>query len=263
MMKNFFLLLFCIVNQLNLIAQQRVFQFEGNYQGDNVFIQNPLSDSIGNYCTISILVNETIISTGFDMSAYEIRLDTLKLKIGDPVKVSISHWSDCSPKIINSIINPRPTFEIRKITIDSLGVLKWATEKESGKLMYTIQQFIWNKWITIGEMGGIGKATLNEYEFKTLLHSGINKFRVKQSDGNGKNYLSKTIEIDTKTNSPKLKSNYFNKSIEFGFETRYEIFDAKGNLLKKGFSDKILTEEFKKGNYYLNFDNVQTEVIKR
>jgi len=254
---------FLILINLNVIAQKSVFQFEGTYKGDNVFIQNPLSDSLSDYCTISIEVNDTKILTGFEMSAYEIRLDTLKLKIDDPVLVSIYHWSDCTPKIINSLSNPRPTFEIRTISIDKTGLLKWTTQKENGKLTYTIQQFIWNKWITVGEMVGKGKMTLNEYDTTLILHSGINKFRVKQQDANGKNYLSKTVEVDSEIKPTKLKSFTFSKIIDFGILTHYEIYDSQGNLLKKGTAQTIDATDFKKGQYYLNFDNQQVEIYKR
>lgn len=244
-------------------AQKSVFEFEGIYQGDNVFIQNPLSDSVGNYCTISIQVNDQLILSGFDMSAYEIRLDTLHLKNGDPVNVKISHWSDCSPSIIHSMITPKPTFEIRKISIDSVGVLKWNTVKENEKLTYIIEQYLWNKWVRVGEVPGKGQPLLNEYETTVILHSGVNKFRVKQKDTHGKNYLSKIVEVDSGLKPIKLKSHYFDEQIDFGTQTHYEIYDAYGNVLKKGMGQIVDVKNLEEGSYYVNFDNQQTQMYKR
>lgn len=261
--KYIFSLLVFSLTTLFVQAQKTVFEFEGIYQGDNVFIQNPLSDSTGNYCTISIHVNDILIQTGFEMSAYEIRLDTLKLLIGDKVNVRISHWSDCSPKILTAMINPKPPFEIRKISIDSTGLLKWSTIKENGKLTYTIEQYLWNKWVRVGEVTGKGQPLLNEYESTVILHSGTNKFRVKQQDANGKNYLSKTVEVDSDLKPIKLKSHYFDDQIDFGTITHYQIYDSYGNMVKKG-TDKIVdVKNLEKGAYYVDFDNQQTQMVKR
>jgi hypothetical protein len=261
--KKFFFIFLLIQFSSGIYAQDHLFQFEGRYQGENVFIQNPLSDSSGKYCTKSITINQIKILSGFESSAYEIRLDTLNLKLGDTVMVSIYHQPDCKPKIINAMINPRPTYEVRKISIDTSGLLKWTTEMEKGSLTFTIEQFYWNKWISVGEMDGKGNEFLNEYEFTATFHSGKNKFRVKQTDGNGKNYLSKQVEIDSGIKPVKLKSNNFNKSIDFGRITRYEIYDAQGNLLKKGFEQIIDTSDLPKGMYYVNYDVEQAEMTKR
>lgn len=243
-------------------AQTSVFQFEGLYQGDNVFIQNPLSDSVGNYCTITIDVNKIKMLAGFDMSAYEIRLDTLNLKLGDPVNVSIFHWSDCKPRILTSIITPRPTYEIKEITIDSTGLLKWSTVKEDAKLTYIIEQFIWNKWISIGEVKGNGKPLLNDYEFKVPLHSGTNKFRVKQTNG-GKAIFSNHVSIQCNDEKARLLKHAVIDKIEFSRAVRFEIYDASGNKKGSGLADKVDVSDFPKGNYFLNYDNVTTEFIKQ
>ena len=264
MINRFYLLsiVFTLIT-FEIKAQKSVFEFEGTYQGNNVYIQNPLSDSVSDYCTISIEVNKIKILTGFEMSAYEIRLDTMNLKMGDHVNVSISHWTDCSPKILNSLVTPRPTYEIRKISIDSTGLLKWNTVKENGKLSYIIEQYIWNKWISVGEVTGKGQAVLNDYESTVVLHSGVNKFRVKQQDANGKNYLSRTVEVDSGLKPIKLKSNYFNEQIDFGIITHYEIYDAYGNVIKKGMDKIVDVKNLEKGSYFVNFDNQQTQMYKR
>lgn len=259
-MKRIFFFIFSVSHIL--CFSQHVFQFEGSFQGENVFIQNPYSDSAKAFCTQFITVNSIRINDSLNRSAYEIRLDTMNLNVGDPVVVTIYRYSDCAPKIISKIINPVPTFEIKAITIDSTGVLKWSAEKENGKFVYYIEQFIWNKWITAGEVSGLGGVGLNQYTFITLLHSGINKFRVKQVSPSGKNYFSRIVQIDTKRMAAGLASYNFGKIIDFGFTTRYELYDSFGNLVKAGVGDKIITDNLKKGAYYLNYDNIQTQVYK-
>ena len=52
------------------------------------------------------------------------------------------------------------------------------------------------------------------------------------------------------------------KEITFTQKTKYEIFDSFGNIVKKGFGDKIDCVTLKKGLYYLNYDNTNDEFSK-
>ena len=57
---------------------------------------------------------------------------------------------------------------------------------EQGGLPYLVQQFKWNKWVTVGEVMGKGTSTKNAYSFQTTQVSGTNKFRVVQKSAEGK-----------------------------------------------------------------------------
>ena len=45
-------------------------------------------------------------------------------------------------------------------------------------------------------------------------------------------------------------------------ETRYEIYDAYGNIVKKGVGSKVNCSNLLRGVYYINFDNVNEKFIK-
>jgi hypothetical protein len=45
-------------------------------------------------------------------------------------------------------------------------------------------------------------------------------------------------------------------------ETRYEIYDAYGNIVKKGVGSSVNCENLLRGVYYINFDNVNEKFIK-
>ena len=45
-------------------------------------------------------------------------------------------------------------------------------------------------------------------------------------------------------------------------KTRYEVFDAFGNILKVGFSDKVDCRNIVNGIYYMNFDNKTEKFLK-
>ena len=57
------------------------------------------------------------------------------------------------------------------------------------------------------------------------------------------------------------------RSIEFfvenkPVETRYEIYDAYGNIVKKGIGSLVNCTNLVKGVYYINYDNVNEKFIK-
>lgn len=44
-------------------------------------------------------------------------------------------------------------------------------------------------------------------------------------------------------------------------ETKYQIYDAYGNIVKKGFGSSVNCENLRKGIYYINFDNRNEKFI--
>lgn len=137
-------------------------------------------------------------------------------------------------------LKPKSTFKVEDITITKDGTLKWKTTNESGKLPYIIEQYRWNKWVKVGEVQGRGTSGENDYSFKVIPHSGENQFRVKQVDYTGKPKYSP----QKKFRDPSVKEIDFNPKrvkdeLTFTSETLYEIYDQYGNIVKKGFGDKV------------------------
>ena len=56
---------------------------------------------------------------------------------------------------------------------------------EQGGLPYLVQQFKWNKWVTVGEVMGKGTSTKNAYSFQTT-RVGYQQVRVVQKSAEGK-----------------------------------------------------------------------------
>ena len=233
---------------------------EGHYQGKNLYVQNPFGSSGVGFCVIKVTVNGDATTDQIASSAFEIDFGNLNLKVGDPVLVKISHKSDCLPKVLNpEVLLPKSTFETKSISVANGNLLKWCTTGESGKLTFEVEQYRWNKWIKVGEVDGVGTSGENCYEFEVTLHSGENKFRVKQKDYSGRANISKSTSITSE--SPKLALNApKGRDVEFSGETLYEIYDTYGNLRKKGYGQKIDCTNLDKGLYYVNFDNTTGEV---
>jgi len=238
---------------------------EGNYQGKNLFVQNPFAGSGVGFCTFEVTINDQVTTDEINSSAFEIDFTAFQLEIGAKVVVKIRHGDDCKPKVLNpEVLKPKSTFDIILMKIDDSGVLNWSTNNETGRLPYIIEQFRWNKWVKVGEEEGQGQKANNAYTFKITPHSGENKFRVKQVDYSRRPRYSSSVKYTDRTIAPvtfapqKVKDN-----IMFSAETMYEIYDAYGNIVKKGFGSKLDVTNLKRGTYYINFDKQMSKFLKK
>ena len=254
----FFLLVFLGT----FVANAQKIELNGTYQGKNLYIQNPFAEDGKGFCTEKVFVNGKDVYFA-NSNAYEIKLDSLGYTLGDTILVEIFHKPDCKPKILTQNYIPKGNFDLVSISVDSNAILNWISINEINKLTYTIEQFRWNKWVKVGEVEGKGGIQENEYAFQTKPHSGLNKFRVKQvASGNAR--ISKTAEYVSKNKPVKLISYHISPKgfLEFDKETMYEVYDQEGNIVLKGNGKLINCSKLIKGNYFLNFDNSQTEFIK-
>jgi hypothetical protein len=246
-----------------------VIVLEGNYQGKNLYIQNPFAGSGVGFCVQEVRVNGNVTTDEILSSAFEIDFRNLQLKIGDKVEVKITHKDDCKPKVLNpEVLKPKSTFEIVSMAVGSDMTFKWSTKGETGKLAYIIEQFRWNKWVKVGEVEGNGTPDQNNYSFLVAPHSGKNQYRVKQVDYTGQPKLSKTVDYNS--TSPEITFSPAKVSKEIGFfagstptETMFEIYDQFGNIVKRGFASTVDAANLPKGAYYLNYDNKMGEFIKK
>ncbi len=236
---------------------------EGNYQGKNLYVQNPFSGTGVGFCVFEVKVNGDVTTDEVYSSAFEIDLANFQLNIGDKVVIVVQHRDDCRPKILNpEVLKPKSTFEATEVKVKD-NVLNWKTKNESGKLAFVVEQFRWNKWIKVGEVEGKGTPSENSYSFQVAPHSGENMFRVKQCDYTDGCNISKTARYRSTMTEATLKSLKVKETLEFTEETMFEIYDAFGNIVKKGFSANVDVNNFKKGIYYVNYDNKTEQFIKK
>jgi hypothetical protein len=236
---------------------------EGKYQNKNVFVQNAFNSNGVGFCAQEIKVNGKITTDETNSSAFEIDLASLQLKYGENVTIEIVHKDGCTPKVLNmEDLKPKPTFEVLVINVSPNGLLKWSTKNETGSLPYIIEQYKWNKWIPIGEVDGIGSPEAHDYSFQVALHSGENKYRVKQKGLNSIAKYSPEVSVKSAINKPSFAIAKGNAGIDFNAETAYEVYDAYGVVVKKGFGKQIKTDNLQKGQYYLCYDNTMTEFKK-
>jgi hypothetical protein len=230
---------------------------EGNYQGKNLYVQNPFAGSGVGFCTLEVLINGKTSTDEISSSAFEIDFTAFQMTVGDKVVVEIKHKDDCKPKVLNpEVLKPQSTYEIvpSSMVIKKDGTFEWATKNESGKLPFIVEQFRWNKWVKVGEVEGKGKSDVTQYSMKVYPHSGENKYRVKQLDFKGPKYSDpiKFVSPEPEVTFAPIK---VDKEIIFSSDTMYEIFDMYGNIVKKGYGGKLDATSLLKGAYYINYDN--------
>ena len=241
-----------------------VITLEGFYQGKNVLVQNPFSSSGIGFCTTDVLVNDVRTTDEIQSSTFEIDLEALHLKVGDRVKLTIKHKDGCQPKLLNpEVLKPKSTFEIVTAKADESGTIRWTTRNEGAPIPFQVEQFKWNKWVAVDAVDGKGGAAEKSYTVKADYHSGINRFRILQADVKGSRVAPKEVIYKSLSKPVSFSPEKPSKELVFSAETSYEIYDEFGKLIVKGRGNKVDVSTFKKGPYYLNYDNETKPFYKK
>lgn len=249
-------------------SSRATISLEGVYFGKNLIIQNPEAFDGFGFCVNRVSVNGDVYPGVIAKSVFEIDFSFFQLSIGEPLFIVIEHENKCTPKVLNAeVLLPISTYEVTALSCTDEGKLKWTTKNEGGKLPFVIQQFRWGKWVNVGEVAGVGGNNPNNYEFTLTPHSGINRVRIVQVDQTARERASNEVKFKSKVTEVfvnKLQTfdelKFYSKNI--AVSTRYEIIDAYGNLVKKGFGNKVDCRNLLKGAYFINYDNKTETFIK-
>jgi len=235
----------------------------GVYQGKNVYVMNPFASSGVGFCVFEVTVNGQLTTDEINSSAFEIDLTVFQFSKGDKLIIIIKHKDGCLPKVINpEVLKPQSTYIASSMKIDRDGILSWNTSGESGSLPFIVEQFRWNKWVTVGSVEGIGTGETHSYKLQVHPHSGNNRFRIKQIDYTRKPRYSNEIRNRSMLPPVTFQPAKPTTEIIFSRETMFEIYDYFGNLVDKGFNSKIDISNLAKGDYFLNY-GTKTETFKK
>lgn len=237
---------------------------EGKYQNKNIYIQNAFEQVGVGFAVYAVYVNGKLTNDEINSTAFEVDLSQLQLKYGQDVTIKIFHRDgSIPPRVLNpDALKPVPTFEIVTMKMTNEGLLTWTAKNEGGPLPYSIEQFRWNKWVYVGEVQGVGSAGEHAYSFQiTALHSGENKFRVKQVGYQAK--YSQEIKIVSSTPRCVYSLSKGSKQIDFTCGTLFEVYDFYGEIVKKGYGSRVDIANLHKGGYYVCFDNSIAEIKKK
>jgi hypothetical protein len=252
--------LFLLLVIISLPALANRIEIKGTYQGENLYIKNPFAATGVGFCVYEVTVNGMTTTDEINSSAFEVDLTVYGFRVGESVSVAINYKEGCVPVVLNpDILNARATFEIEELSIDG-GNITWKTKNESGSLPYIIEQFRWNKWVVVGQVTGKGSQGTNSYSATVRIHSGENRFRIRQTDSRKNNRFSS--ELVYKSSKKPLTFAIDGNTIRFTEPTMYEVYDGYGRIVVKGYGAVLQIASYERGRYYINYDN-RTELITK
>ena len=193
-MRKIRVLIFLILSSVSILNAGEIV-LNGIYQGKNIYVMNPFAgDGVG-FCVSKITVNDQLSTDEINSSAFEIDLSIYNFQIGEKVVIVIEHKSNCTPKVLNpEVLKPVSSYKISSMKVDiKTEELIWTTSNEKGSLPFYVEQFRWNKWVRLGTVDGKGSSGANTYTYKVLVHSGLNKYRVRQRDFTGVDNISRPV----------------------------------------------------------------------
>jgi hypothetical protein len=261
-MKSKFLILFsCLLLAGSVNAG--ILTLTGVYQEKNLYVQNPFTGNMKDFCTNDVYVNDKLVMSNIQSSAYEI--DLSHLKPGDPVTIKITHKDDCKPKILNpQVIKATSSFSFNSFHVEKDKII-WITKGEKDKGRHFIEHFVNNSWVIVKEVAAKGSPIINSYSEPVMSHhSGLNKYRIKYLENDGQVFYSQVIEYVS--DLPPIE--FFPKRVTDKIylqprEADFEVLDAYGNVVKKGHGKEINMADLGTGVYYLNVDNQTFKLFKK
>jgi hypothetical protein len=149
--------------------------------------------------------------------------------------------------------------KIISINIGKDGIVHWITRSDPNHTPFTVEQYRWNKWVKIGQVDvPTPFSETQTYYFKSIPYSGENQIRVFHRNDTT---LFRAVKWESDTPVVKFSINKDTKEIQFTNETLFEIWDTKGNVIKRGLTQTIWYKDIPSGSYILNYDN-STEELK-
>lgn len=256
-----FIFLITVFISIQAYAQGLEYTMTGEYQGKDIYIQNPLSQDKKNFCTIGVYLNEKLVNTAPKTSAFKIDLE--HLQVGDPVFIKIVHKEGCTPKIINpQVIRSKSKYQFLNVYADDLSV-HWATIGELPYGKFFLEHYRNKSWQNIETVTGKGSFESNQYNLKPVHHSGENKYRIKYVQSDGKIYFSTVFTYFNDVDPISFRPTMVIDKITLSRSTDYAVVDSFGNQIAKGSGSEIQLDNLKAGLYFLYIDNREEKFVKK
>ncbi len=215
-------------------------------------------------CLLGIFFNSSLFSQEFSSSeGFVVKNSPTQnaAKVQNDVNISnsnylpdaISNDNSESKEINNSPITS--SFDIKSFDITASGFVNWVTVNENGSLTYSVEQYLFDRWVTIGKVQGKGGAAPNAYSLATVLNCGINKFRIKQKGTDNKTRYSDPVIVESIKEAVSYSIKEKNKIVEFSNETYFLVYNPYGEIIRKGIGKSIDISDYTPGYYCIVYDN--------
>ena len=235
-------------------ANAGLITIKGYYQGKNIYVQNPFTSTMTDFCANDVFVNGKKVLSGVRQSAFEVDLSGLEMY--SPVEVKITHKDDCKPRVLNpQVLKSEHNFKFTSFHIDH-NKIQWSTKGEGIGGKFVVQQFVYNNWIIISELKGIGTPIDHNYDIAEPHHSGVNRYRVKYISKKGQVFYSPVKDHESVkepvTFEPKKNAT---TTLFLSRPADYEILSKDGKSIRKGSGKEVPLRGIESGEYFLNIDN--------
>ena len=256
-----YLLSVLLLISIQQFAQTTEYTTTGEYQGKDIYVQNPLSTDRINFCTSEVYLNEKLINSSPKTSAYVI--DLSHLAVGDPVFIKIVHKEGCIPKIINpQVIRSKSKFQFLNVFADELSI-HWSTAGELPYGKFFIEHYKNKKWINIKSINGKGSFDANQYSIRPEHHTGDNKYRIKYVQNDSKIFFSKVFDYFNDVEPISFFPTLVVDKITLSRASDYAVVDSYGNQITEGKGQIIDLNNLKEGLYFLYVDNREEKFVKK
>jgi hypothetical protein len=232
----------------------------GNYFGKNLYVKNYSKDP-SVFCAVSVSVNDKPFNSPLTSSSFEINFRAMGIAWGEKVSVKIEYKEGCKPEVINpDVLKPVPGGTFLSAKADK-NAINWSTIGETGPFPFQVQQYKWDRWVTIGEVMGEGKADTAHYKYEVKHLNGPNLYRIYQSDAaSGLTLVSDDIKIRSANSVITFSMDKGN--ISFSDATQFEIYNSDGEMVDKGEGSEVDTSSLPKGEYYIAYGGT-SETFKK
>ena len=255
------IILIAVFISIQAYSQDTEYTMTGEYQGKNIYVQNPLSKDKINFCTSEVYLNERLINSSPKTSAYEINLS--HLEIAGPVFIKIVHKEGCKPKIINpQVIRSKSKFQFLNVNTDARSI-EWLTIGELPYGKFFLEHYRNKTWENVEIITGKGSFESNQYNLKPEHHTGDNKYRIKYVQRDGKIFFSRIFDYFNDVEPISFYPALVDDKITLSRESDYAIVDSYGNQMTKGKGIEIELYNLKSGLYFLYIDNREEKFVKK
>ena len=234
-------------------------RFKGRYNGENLFLQNPLHKPPRHFCIEEIYLNDRLVAQSPRSSAIEVRFDHLPPR--SEIDIRILHKNTCLPKVINpEVLSIKPIIRFLYMhTYDHK--LHWKIKGEEPNAGYQVEYLnggVWDIEATLEAGADSSKYTHSPTNFLP----GVNKYRVQYISPNVRRYSS-DVEILLEEKLITFTPEVVRDQMTLSERTYFEILDEKQNLLLQGEAKQIPLKRLKAGNYFIVLDGKLYPFVKR
>lgn len=254
------LLVSILISHISASCQEVV--LSGNYQGRDLFIQNPYNKSTKKFCTEGIYLNNELIIQNPSISA--IRVDMSDISLDAFVEVRITHSTGCIPSIVNpEVLKSADSFQFMATEADN-GSITWSTKGEkNGGTLYIMQSTKKTNWAVIDTIAGKGSSEINRYAIPPIHRLGLNNYKVEYISPSGNKFESPVFNYTASEKYITFYPQIATTTLTLSDSTNYEVEDYFGKVLMKGEGKQVLVLNLKPGKYYLVIQNRKEQFIKK